>query len=88
LHTEYTSVVTPISDFIDKERSKHRQQIVVLIPVLAPSKLRYRILHNQLDLVLSSELRKRTDIVVARVQMPIPTRPPRRMRKPSTTRSR
>jgi amino acid transporter len=83
LHTEYTSVVTPISDFIDKERSKHHQQIVVLIPVLAPSKLRYRILHNQLDLVLSAELRKRTDVVVARVQMPIPTRPPRRMRKPS-----
>jgi amino acid transporter len=88
LHTEYTSIVTPISDFIDKERSKHRQQIVVLIPVLAPTKLRYRILHNQLDLVLSSELRKRTDIVVARVQMPIPTRPPRRMRRPSTPRSR
>jgi amino acid transporter len=83
LHTEYTSVVTPISDFIDRERSKHHQQIVVLIPVLAPGKLRYRILHNQLDLVLNSELRKRTDIVVARVQMPIPRRPPRRMRKPS-----
>jgi amino acid transporter len=83
LHTEYTSVVTPISDFIDRERSKHRQQIVVLIPVLAPRKLRYRILHNQLDLVLSSELRKRTDIVVARVQMPIPTNPRRRMKKSS-----
>lgn len=83
LHTEYTSVVTPISDFIDRERSKHHQQIVVLIPVLAPGKLRHRILHNQLDLVLNSELRKRTDIVVARVQMPIPRRPPRRMRKPS-----
>jgi amino acid transporter len=83
LHTEYTSVVTPISDFIDRERSKHHQQIVVLIPVLAPGKLRHRILHNQLDLVLNSELRRRTDIVVARVQMPIPRRPPRRMRKPS-----
>jgi amino acid transporter len=87
LHTEYTSVVTPISDFIDQERSKHHQQIVVLIPVLAPGKLRYRILHNQLDLVLSTELRKRTDIVVARVQMPMPTRPPRRMRKPPPPRS-
>jgi hypothetical protein len=86
LHTEYTSVVTPISDFIDKERSKHRQQIVVLIPVLAPSKLRYRILHNQLDLVVSAELRKRTDVVVARVQMPIPTKPPRRTRQTSMPR--
>ena len=76
LHTEYTSIVTPISTYIDKERSKHHQQIVVLIPVLAPGKFRYRILHNQLDLVLSAELRKRTDIVVARVQMSIPASPP------------
>jgi hypothetical protein len=80
--------VTPISAFIDKERSKHHEQIVVLIPVLAPGKWRYRILHNQLDLVLSNELRKRTDVVVARVKMPIPTRPPRRMRNPAAPRSR
>ncbi|MGC2174509.1 MAG: APC family permease [Acidimicrobiales bacterium] len=80
LHTEYTSVVAPISEFIDKERRKHHQQIVVLIPVLAPSKWRYRILHNQIDLPLSAELRKRTDIVVARVKMPIPTKPARRTR--------
>lgn len=86
LHTEYTSVVTPITDFIDKERSKHRQQIVVLIPVLSPTKLRYRILHNQLDLVLSTELRKRTDVVVARVQMPIPTASRRRKRASSALR--
>ncbi len=88
LHTEYTSVVTPISDYIDKERSKHHQQIVVLIPVLLPGRLRYRILHNQLDLVLSAELRKRTDVVVARVQMPIPAKPPRRRRQPSPPRAR
>ena len=87
LHTEYTSVVTPISEFIDRERHKHREQIVVLIPVLAPSKWRYRILHNQIDLPLSAELRKRTDIVVARVKMPIPTKPPLRTRAPSTPRS-
>ena len=34
-------------------------QIVVLIPVIRPDKLRYRILHNQIDLVLSSALRSR-----------------------------
>jgi amino acid transporter len=84
LHTEFTSIVTPISAFIDKERSKHHEQIVVLIPVLAPGKWRYRILHNQLDLVLSNELRKRTDVVVARVRMPIPTKPPRRARSTSS----
>jgi amino acid transporter len=87
LHTEYTSIVTPISEFIDKERSKHHEQIVVLIPVLAPSKWRYRILHNQIDLPLSAELRKRTDVVVARVKMPVPTKPARRARS-ATPRSR
>ena len=33
--------------------------------------MRYRILHNQIDLVLSSTLRKRNDIVVARVSVPL-----------------
>jgi hypothetical protein len=81
LHTDYTSVVGPICAFIDKERSKSDRQLVVLIPVLVPSKFRYRILHNQLDVTLSRALRKRTDIVVARVQMPFPLLPrPRRRR--------
>ena len=43
----------------------------MLIPVIRPDKWRYRILHNQLDLVLSSALRSRTDIVVARVTLPM-----------------
>ena len=43
----------------------------MLIPVIRPDKLRYRILHNQLDLVLSSALRSRSDIVVARVTVPL-----------------
>jgi amino acid transporter len=80
LHTDYTSVIGPICAFIDEERRKDDRQVVVLIPVLVPSKFRYRILHNQLDLTLSRELRKRTDVVVARVQMPFSTgsRPRRR----------
>ncbi len=35
------------------------------------TKLRYRILHNQIDLVLSAALRNRDDIVVARVTVPL-----------------
>jgi amino acid transporter len=80
LHTDYTSVVGPICAFIDKERRKSDRQVVVLIPVLVPAKLRYRVLHNQLDLTLTRALRSRTDIVVARVQMPFPPLPPRRRR--------
>jgi amino acid transporter len=71
LHTEYASVVEPILAFIDEEREHTDQQIVVLIPVVIPERLRYRILHNQIDLVLSAALRTRTDVVVARVPMPL-----------------
>jgi hypothetical protein len=83
LHTDYTSVVSPICAFIDKERRKGDRQLVVLIPVLVPAKLRYRILHNQLDVTLSRALRKRTDVIVARVQMPFPPLPPPRRRRPA-----
>ena len=72
LHTDYASVVQPIVAFIDQLRADHPDdQLVVLIPVIRPEKLRYRILHNQLDLVLSSALRGREDIIVARVTVPL-----------------
>ena len=69
LHTEYASVVEPIVDFIDQARANSDQQIVVLIPVVIPKHFRHRILHNQVDLVLSAALRTRTDVIVARVPM-------------------
>jgi amino acid transporter len=81
LHTDYSSIVGPICEFIDEQLATDDRQIVVLIPVLVPSKLRYRLLHNQLDLILSRDLRKRTDVVVARVQMPFPPMPPRPRRR-------
>jgi amino acid transporter len=71
LHTEYSSVVDPIVAFIDAARESSNRQIVVLIPVVIPERLRYRILHNQIDLVLSAALRTRTDVVVARVPMEV-----------------
>jgi ABC-type dipeptide/oligopeptide/nickel transport system ATPase component len=71
LHTEYSSVVAPIVAFIDEQRGRSDQQIVVLIPVVIPDRFRYRILHNQIDRVLSAALRARTDLVVARVSMPL-----------------
>ena len=41
------------------------------VPVVVPGHLRYRILHNQIDLVLSAALRNREDVVVARVTVPL-----------------
>src|SRR5665811_2635505 len=57
LHTEYASVVRPIVAFIDEAREDSSQQIVVLIPVAVPEHVRYRILHNHVDRVLSAALR-------------------------------
>jgi len=71
LHTEYASVVAPLCSFIDELRAGDDKQIVVLIPTVIPNRVRYRFLHNQLDLVLSGALRSRPDVVVARVQMPL-----------------
>ncbi len=72
LHTDYTSIVQPIVQFIDEVRAdRPHDQIVVLIPVIRPNKWRYRFLHNQVDLVLSRALRGRDDIVVARVSVPL-----------------
>jgi amino acid transporter len=74
LHTEYASVVQPIVSFIDECRQNRDDQIVVLIPVVIPDRLRYWFLHNQIDLTLSAALRSRTDLIVARV--PLSLEPP------------
>jgi len=68
LSTEYASVVDPIVEFIDARRCDGLE-IVVLIPVVVPGRIRYRVLHNHLDLVLSAALRHRNDVVVARVPL-------------------
>jgi hypothetical protein len=67
LHTDYASVVEPVLAFIDDLSDSCDDQIVVLIPVVVPDRLRHRLLHNHIDSVLSAALRSRTDIVVARV---------------------
>jgi len=72
LHTDYASVVQPICAYIDTVREDHPDdQVVVLIPVVRPDRFRYRLLHNQLDLLLSRALRSREDVVVARVSTPL-----------------
>jgi amino acid transporter len=70
LRSPYSSVVHPICEYIDRLRAEAPERVVVvLIPVIVPHKLRHRLLHNHLDLVLSSALRNRTDVVVGRVKI-------------------
>ena len=70
LRTEYASVVDPFVAYIDKLcKKKAGEQIMVLIPVAVPTKLRYSVLHNHMDLVLSNALKHQSGVVVARVGM-------------------
>ncbi len=69
LRTEYASVVEPIIAHLDKLSEERDTRLMVLIPVAIPSKLRYSLLHNHMDLVLTNALRSRPGIVVARVGM-------------------
>jgi hypothetical protein len=71
LHTEYASVAGPIVAYVDRLRQRRGGRVFVLIPVAVPEKLRYRFLHNHLDLVLTRALRGRPDVVVARVPVPL-----------------
>jgi len=71
LRTDYASVIKPILAFIDELRADRDEQIVVLIPVVIPTRARYRLLHNQIDLALSAALRSRDDVIVARVGLPM-----------------
>jgi hypothetical protein len=71
LHTEFASIVQPIARLVDELRADTECHVAVLIPVGIPRRLRYRLLHNQVDLALAAELHKRPDVIVARVPMPI-----------------
>ncbi len=68
LRSEYASVVRPIVKFIDEARADHNKQVVVLIPVILPRKLRHRLLHNQMDVALKNALHARRDVLVGRVR--------------------
>ncbi len=73
LHSDYSSVVDPIIEFINDYQAHHDRQLVVLIPVVVPKRIRYRFLHNHMDYLLSGALRDRPDIVVARVKTELDT---------------
>jgi amino acid transporter len=71
VHTEYASIAAPLLAFVDELSERHTEQIMVLIPVAVPDRVRYRPLHNHFDLVLTAALRDRPDIITARVEMPL-----------------
>ncbi len=74
LDTQYASIAGPVVAFIDELRQHHDEQILLLIPVPPPDRPRYRLLHNHLDVVLTKAPQTRTDMVVARVGIPLQVR--------------
>jgi hypothetical protein len=45
--------------------------VVVLIPVVLPRHWWHQALHNHLDLVLTAALRRRRNVLVARLMLPL-----------------
>lgn len=70
LHTDFHSVVQPILGFVrDVTSGSEGRRVMVLIPVVVPRRWRHRLLHNQLNLALSSSLARERNVVVARSTM-------------------
>jgi len=64
-------VAGPIVAFVDELRDHHDKQIVALVPVAFDDRLRYRIMHNHLDLALTAALLTRPDFVIVWILMPL-----------------
>jgi amino acid transporter len=71
LPTDYASVAQPITAFVRELRRRRDGDVIVLIPVALPDRLRYELLHNHLDLVLSAALRTCPGVITARVLVPL-----------------
>jgi amino acid transporter len=88
LRTEYASIAAPLVGYVNRLRRSRPEQIVVLIPTVQPGRARLRLLHNQLDFVLSNALHAVPDVVVARVPMAMPVPPTGRRQEADGTAAR
>jgi amino acid transporter len=71
LTSQYHSVVRPLLHYIGTLKPSASHRVVVLIPVVEPRHFWHRTLHNHLDLILSAALRRRRNVVVARLTLPL-----------------
>ncbi len=71
LRTEYASIVDPIASYVFEVR-REGVQVVVLIPVVKPPRLRHRLLHNHIDRALTRVLSRQRDVIVARILVDLP----------------
>lgn len=73
LPSQYHSVARPLVRFVSSLKPSPTHRVVVLLPVVVPRHIWQSGLHNHLDLVVSAALRRRRDVVVARLTMPLRT---------------
>jgi amino acid transporter len=71
LPSPYHSVVRPLLRYIGSLKPSAAHRVVVLIPVVLPRRFWHQALHNHLDLVLSAALRRRRNVLVARLSIPL-----------------
>jgi hypothetical protein len=71
LQSPYRSVVRPLLRYIGSLKPSASHRVVVLIPVVLPQHFWHQALHNHLELVLTAALRRRHNVVVARLTLPL-----------------
>ncbi len=71
LNSQYHSVARPLIRYIGSLKPSRSRRVVLLIPVIEPRRFWHRVLHNHLDLVLSAAFRRRRNVVVARLTLPL-----------------
>lgn len=73
LQSQYRSVVRPVLRFVTSAEVTRRDRVVVLIPEVVADRWWQSLLHNQMGRILSSALRRNTDVVVAMMPVHLPT---------------
>ncbi len=67
VHSPNRSITVPMLEYLETPKIRQCHQVLVLIPEIEPSKWRHRVLQNQRDVILANVLRRRTDVIVARL---------------------
>ncbi len=71
LRSQYHSVARPLVRYVGSLKPSATRRVVLLIPVVQPRRFWHRALHNHLDLVLTSAFRRRRNVVVAKLPLPL-----------------
>jgi amino acid transporter len=71
LRSQYHSVSRPLVRYVGGLKPSATRRVVLLVPVVQPRRFWHRALHNHLDLVLSSAFRRRRNVVVAKLPLPL-----------------